>query len=161
MKPMTTETRLVIDLGALHVRSHGPAIAGVWLESGGSEFPMARWTDFVVVVLRWWVVAVLRLLRNNTGTERVPFMEGPYAVEASRTQSGKLQFRMFAGPSGGREVAVGEADIRRFVSELAIQSERLLDECRLREWWSLDAAVLKSHLEELDREIRRFSIISP
>ena len=80
-------------------------------------------------------------------------MDGPYAVEVSKAQSGKLKFRMFAGPRGGREVAVGEADIKRFVSELATQSQKLLDECRLREWWSPDSDDLASHLHDLDREL--------
>jgi len=92
-------------------------------------------------------------LGNNSGRERVQFMDGPYAVEVSKAQSGKLQLRMFAGPSGGREVAVGEADIKRFVSELATQSRKLLDECRLREWWSPDAEALAAHSHDLDREL--------
>ena len=150
---MTIETHLVTELGMLNVRPQGPAIGGIWLVTGASEFPRAGWNDFVVVVLGWWSASILRLLGNNTGRERVHFMEGPYAVEVSKAQPGKLQLRMFAGASGGREVAVGEADIKRFVSELATQSRELLDECRLREWWSPDAEALASHLHDLDREL--------
>jgi hypothetical protein len=116
---MTTETHLVIDLGMLSVRPEGSAIGGIWLVTGFDEFPRCRWYDFVVVVLSWWSAAILRLLRNNSKVEHVPFMEGPYAVEVSKAQSGKLQLRMFAGPSGGREVAEGEADIKRFASVLS------------------------------------------
>ena len=150
---MTTEAHLVTELGMLNVRAQGPAIAGIWLVTGGSEFPRAGWNDFVVVVLGWWSSAILRLLENNSGMERVYFMDGPYSVEVSKAQSGRLQLRMFAGPSGGREVAVGEADIKRFVSELASQSRKLLDKCRLREWWSPDAEALASQLHDLDREL--------
>jgi hypothetical protein len=150
MVAMTGETRLVIELGRLNVRTQGPAIAGIWLETGGFEFPMVGWSD---VVLGWWSAAILRLMRNNSATERVHFMDGPYAVGVSKTQSGKLQLRMFAGPGGGRAVAVGEADVRGFVSDLVTQSRKLLDECRLREWWSLDAEALASHLQDLDREL--------
>ena len=146
-------TDLVIDLGTLHVCANGPATAGIWLVTNNSEFPRAGWNDFIVVVLGWWSAAILRLLRNNSRTERVRFMDGPYAVEVSKEQSGKLQLRIFAGSSGGREVAVGEADIKRFVSELATQSRKLLDECRLREWWSPDAEALASHLRDLVREL--------
>jgi hypothetical protein len=63
---------------------------------------------------------------------------------------------MFAGFGGGREVAVGEADVRRFVGELTAHSRKLLAECRLREWWSADAEALASHLQELDREFAGF-----
>ena len=74
---MTTETHLVTELGMLNVRAQGPAIAGIWLVTGGAEFPRAGWNDFVVVVLGWWSSAILRLLENNSGMERVHFMDGP------------------------------------------------------------------------------------
>lgn len=114
---------------------------------------MVGWNDFVVVVLGWWVAAVLRLSQNDSASERIHFMDGPYAVEISRMPSGRFQFRMFAGPNGGREVAVGEAEVRQFISELSAQSRKLLDQCRLRGWWSLDAEVLKSRLQIMDREL--------
>jgi hypothetical protein len=85
--------------------------------------------------------------------EHLQFMEGPYAVEVSKAQSGKLQLRMFAGPSAGREVAIGEADVKRFVSELTTQSRKLLDECRRLGGWSRDAEALASHMHDLDREL--------
>jgi hypothetical protein len=150
---MTNETHLITELGVLNVRAQGPATAGIWLVIGGCEFPSAGWNDFVVVVLGWWSDAILRLLKNNSGRERVHFMDGPYSVEISKTQSQTLHLRMFAGPSGGREVAEGEADIKRFVSELAAQSRQLLDECRRREWWSPAAETLASHLHDLNREL--------
>ncbi len=150
---MTTETHLVTELGNLNVRPQGPATAGIWLTSNGSHFPMTGWNDFIVVVLGWWVAAVLRLLQNDSASERIHFMDGPYAVEISRMSSGRFQLRMFAGPNGGREVAVGEAKAREFISELSIQSRKLLDECRLQGWWSPDADELKSRLQGMDHEL--------
>ncbi|MBV9266672.1 MAG: hypothetical protein JO061_10940 [Acidobacteriaceae bacterium] len=150
---MTTETHLVTELGKLNLRPQGPATAGIWLTSNGSHFPMIGWNDFVVVVLGWSVAAVLRLLQNDSASERIHFMDGPYAVEISRVPSGRFQLRMFAGPNGGREVAKGEAQVRQFIDELSTQSRRLLDECRLRGWWSPDAEELESHLQKLNREL--------
>ena len=146
-------THLVTELGKLNVRLQGPATAGIWLATNDSQFPMAGWNDFVVVILSWWAAAILRLLRNESGVEWVHFMDGPYAVEVSKAHPGKLQLRMFAGPSGGREVAVGVAGVGQFIGELFTQSRRLLDECRLRGWWSLDAEELASRLQDLERQI--------
>jgi len=134
----------VTELGALNVRPQGPATAGIWLTMNGSHFPMIGWNDFVVVVLGWWMAAIVRLLQNESVIERIDFMHGPYAVEISRMKSGRFQLRTFAGPDGGHEVAVGEAAVKAFVSELSIQSQKLLDECRLRGWWSPNAEDLKS-----------------
>lgn len=147
------ETHLITELGMLNVRAQGPAIAGIWLITDDLEFPISGWNDFVVVLLGWWSAAILRLLRHASERERVPFMDGPYAVEVSNDQPGRLRLRMFAGPGGGREVAMGEADIRRFATELSTQSRKLLNECRLREWWSADAEALAAQIEELDCEL--------
>ncbi len=150
---MATETHLVTELERLNVRAQGPATAGIWLATDDSEFPMIGWSDFIVVVLGWWAAAILRLLRNDSGRERVHFMDGPYAVEISRSATGRLCLRMFAGPSGGCEVATGEADLERFVSELSSQSRKLLCECKSQGWWSNDADELTLHLKNLDREL--------
>lgn len=147
---MTKDIHLVVDLERFNVRPQGPAIAGIWFVSADIQFPMVGWLDFVVVVLRWIAEAMLGLLRNNVEMQRVHFMDGPYAVAVARTQSGRVQFWMFAGPSGGRVVAEGEADVRSFVDELVGQSRRLLEACRLRDWWSVDAEALASDLQALD-----------
>jgi hypothetical protein len=149
---MTDETHLVTDVEVLSVRHQGPAIAGIWLAIGNSPFPMAGWTDFVVVVLSWWAAALVRLLRNQSQRERVYFMDGPYSVELSKSQSERLHFRMFAGAGGGREVAAAEVELNGFVNEVVHQSRRILDECKLRDWWSHDAETLESHLNVLMRE---------
>lgn len=150
---MPAETHLVLDLGMLKVRPQGPAIAGMWFLTGHAEFPMAGWSDFVVVVLGWWLAAILRLMHNESRSERVNFMDGPYAIEVCKAQHGKLRLTMFAGPSGGREVAVGEADGKHFMSDLVTQARKVLNECKLRDWWSSDAEALESHLETLEYEI--------
>lgn len=150
---MIDETHLVAELGTLELRTRGPALAGVWLVTGGIEFPMAGWSDFIVVVLGWWSGAILRLMRNSSEKELVHFMDGPYAVEISKVRHGALHLRMFAGPSEGREVGVGEADLKRFVSHLAAESRQLLEECKSRGWWSTDAEALASHLKDLDDEL--------
>ena len=110
-------------------------------------------SDIIVVILGWWAAAVLRLLRNSNGSERVHFMDGPYAIEISKSELGRLHLRMFAGPGGGREVATGEADVTRFATELSGQSRKLLNECKARGWWSADADELTLQLQSLDREL--------
>ena len=150
---MPSETHLVTELGTMKARAKGPATAGIWLATGECQFPRTGWNDFVVVILGWWSAAILRLLTNKGGRERVHFMEGPYAVEVYEAPSGKLQLRMFAGPGGGAEVAAGEADKNRFVTELTVASKEVLDECRLRGWWSPDAEKLALDLQHLDCKI--------
>ena len=42
------------------------------------------WSDFVVVILGWWIPA----LRSNDRSCRLQFMDGPYSLRISRTSGG-------------------------------------------------------------------------
>jgi hypothetical protein len=152
---MNDEIQLITQLKTIKFRTAGPAIGGIWLATTGLAFPMEGWNDFIVVVMGWWLASILRLLRASSASEIVHFMDGPYAVEISEEHSGVLRFRLFVGPKGGREVAFGEADLRRFARDLASQALHLLEECRSQKWWSPDAAAVAHHLQDLDRELKK------
>lgn len=149
-KAMPHETRLVIALDTLRFGALGQATAGLWLETEDSQFPAPEWDESIVIALGWWSAALLSLTKDPSRTERVRFMEGPYAVELSRPAPGELHLRMIAH---GREVAAGVANFRRFVADLTPPSRRLLHECRTRDRWSPAAEALSLSLEELRREL--------
>ncbi|AUX33572.1 MULTISPECIES: hypothetical protein [Sorangium] len=54
----------------------GVVWAGLCLDFGDRAFPDPRWSDFVVVVLTWWLNALMILLRGNSQRQEVMFMEG-------------------------------------------------------------------------------------
>lgn len=139
------------DADSVEARVAGPATGNVWLTIGGHAFPAHRWNDFIVVVLSWWVVAVLRLLRKTSERELVHFMDGPYAVEIFNMPGGVLRFRALEGAQRNHERAVGEASVAGFVAELMARSYEVLDACRQRNWWSPDADKLQTYLKELEQ----------
>ncbi|MGA7411101.1 MAG: hypothetical protein WBW33_11485, partial [Bryobacteraceae bacterium] len=145
-----TETSLNVDSGTLEVRPHGPAIAGIWLITEGGGFPSAGWSDFVVVILGWWANALLTTIHSNgVRRVRVPFMDGPYAVDVAMS-SGMLHFTLI---SRDREVGTGDAALNSFLSALILTITQVLHACRSLEWWSADADTLESLLGDLKREI--------
>jgi hypothetical protein len=144
-----TETFLIVDVEALKVRPRGPATAGIWLITETGAFPAAGWDDFVVVILGRWARALLTTIRSNGVRGRVPFMEGPHAVDVG-ISSGSFTFRLI---SRDREVGTGEAAPEPFVRELISQSRKILHTCRSQGWWSADADTLESLLGDLERAI--------
>lgn len=150
-----SELSVLVEIASLRVRSNGPATANIWFVINGREFPRGRWNDFVVVVLGWWVVGLLNLLRDTSTHETMRFMDGPYAVEVSKTSSGLLQFRAVEGASRNIEVAIGEGAAHSFVLELISQSREVLDACRRVSWWSSDAEILESSVNALEKESSR------
>lgn len=149
---MDTTTILIVETETFIARQVGPVTANIWINVNGSEFPKHGWNDFVVVLLGWWATALLRLIHNVTGQETVYFMDGPYAVEIVKVASGTLQFRMLEGPDRKREVSVGEGEVKILITDLTSQSRKILDLCRLHDWWSADAETLETKLVELEHE---------
>jgi hypothetical protein len=149
---MGTDTLLIADVGTLEVRPGGPAIAGIWMVTENGAFPQAGWSDFVVVILGWWAAALLKTIRRKGAWERVHFMDGPYAVDFT-VSSEMLHFRLM---SRDREVGTSSAALNPFVGEVTSQSRKVLQACRLREWWSADADTLESLIGELEREMELF-----
>jgi len=150
-----TQSSIVVEVNSVRARPGGPATANIWLIVDGYEFPTPRWNDFVVVVLGWWVATLLVLLRNTSTRETVNFMDGPYAVEVSKTLSGMLKFRALEGSGRTREVATGEEPAMPFILGLLSQSHEILEECKRQGWWSKDAETLESSLEALEQESGR------
>lgn len=61
------------------------SITGVlFLDFEGFCFPSEGWTDFVVVMARWWMEAVGRIERGDAEQVELTFMDGPYWVELVR-----------------------------------------------------------------------------
>jgi len=148
---VTPQTVLFVDSSTLLVRQSGPAIAVIYIVTGEDTFPGLGWDDFAVVILGWWAGALCRIIGRESKTELVRFMDGPYAVEVSMPEPEILNFRMFARDV---EVGTGVAEAELFVANVIAQSQKLLDECRLKGGWSSDADHLASELITLKQEAR-------
>jgi hypothetical protein len=143
---------LIVEPNSVKTRKGGPATGNIWLEINGAGFPKQHWNDFVVVLLGWWVNALLRLIHGARASQEVHFMEGPYAVELTKAASGTLQLRAFECATPTKEIAAGEVAIGPFITGLIAQSRELLDVCRELAWWSKDADELESSLNHLEKK---------
>ena len=64
--------------------AEGTTDAIICLNIDGTAFPDGEWTDFPVVVLNWWITAVLEASRKENGDFKLLFMDGPYAVNCHK-----------------------------------------------------------------------------
>lgn len=140
---------LELDLAKARVSKAGLVSAGLHLCLNNLLFPHAEWTDFTVVVLDWWVVAALRLLRGEQQAVEVRFMEGPFLVtiDARSEQTWSLKL-----VEAGRQADVkAEATIEALplIRSILSASDAVLSLCRERRWWSSDAETLARSLAQL------------
>ena len=140
---------LELDLAKARVSKAGLVSAGLHLCLNNLLFPHAEWTDFTVVVLDWWVIAALRLLRGEQQAVEVRFMEGPFLVtiEAQSERTWRLKLV----EAGHRAAVKAEATVeaRPLIRSILDASNAVLTLCRERRWWSSDAETLVYSLGQL------------
>jgi hypothetical protein len=98
------EARLVVDPASIVFRRRGPATGDISLTMADTVFPAMGWNDYALVILDAWLGAVLRTVRRTSNTERVHFMEGPYAVDMTRVDTTSVRIHAVERPNHSRAV---------------------------------------------------------
>lgn len=134
------EARVNVDPRSIRPRPSGPATGEIWVRMGSTDFPVHRWNDFVVVILRAFVVAAARLIAGAPEA-RVHFMDGPHAVDLSR---GPDSWNVRLVDTGTREVVREEARVPAapLVESALAAADAVLSAHRQGGFWSSDADAL-------------------
>ena len=150
--PMEARTDFVIRVqpDSLTRSEHGSICGQIWCEAGTLTFLESHWYDFPIVVVSWWLGAVVGLVDGRTRNADVNFMDGPYVVHlvAERRDSWQGQFLERAV---GRTKMMQQFDFfpNPFVSSLLTCSGELLHECLAKGWQSTDVDSVVSKRERL------------
>lgn len=150
-----TTARLVVDLSSVSFRPLRPATGNISLLLGGVVFPTDSWNDFVIVVVEAWLTALVRLARHTSASERVHFMEGPYAVDITRLPTGEFRLRAFERPS--TDYALIEVSASMLVEDAIAVADAILRMCRTTPDRSADVDKLELALLVLRKEAPRIT----
>jgi hypothetical protein len=74
---------------SLQISGHGAVTGVLYFVIDGRSFPDESWNDFVVVILSWWCLALLRLVSRPSVAEQLRFMDGPFAVQVELSDDGR------------------------------------------------------------------------
>ena len=150
-----TNVRLAVDASSISPRTSGPATGDIVLMLGSVAFPVAGWNDFVVVILEAWLNALLRLVRETSETERVHFMEGPYAVDLMHLDSGAIRIRAIERPN--RQHAVADVPLLSLVENAVAMTDDVLAVCRKKAHRTTDVDRLEAVTAALRREVPKLT----
>jgi hypothetical protein len=150
--PMETRTDFVIRVkpDSLTRSGHGSICGQIWCEVGTLAFPEPHWYDFPIVVVSWWLGAVVGLFDGETRNADVNFMDGPYVVHLVANLRDSWQGQ-FLKRVVGRTKVIHQFDFfpNPLLSSLLTCSGDLLDECSARGWESTDVDSVMSNRERL------------
>lgn len=106
-------------------------------------FPAEDWDDFPVVILSWWLEALLSIEGGQRGKVLCQFMDGPYWFEIDRVKGNKVDMRFFSDRVQRRENvfnAVFEFDTVATATMSA--ASKTIEVCQQHGWASSDLDAL-------------------
>ncbi|MCP5348374.1 MAG: hypothetical protein H7A04_16095 [Pseudomonadales bacterium] len=135
-----------IDCSTLERSRTGTITGELAVRVEGEWFPERQWNDFPVVVLEWWLAALLDLRAADSVDLR--FMDGPFLVRLSPQH--QSMFRLEGVEDGQiRRVNVATEVSIRQVYDSIIRAAQLVDKaCTERGWSSDDVRRLQSTLHK-------------
>jgi len=120
-------------------RSSGSITGHIWITIGDWGFPSQGWDDFPVVILSWWIEALLSLSAGENDRARFSFMDGPYFFEIAAPVGDVCSVSFYRNGQTGsellREQSCQFGDIRKAVLSAA---RTTIDACQEKKWVSTD-----------------------
>jgi hypothetical protein len=134
---------VVTDVSSLHPSEMGNITGQVFLRGPAGDFPESRWSDFPVVILRWWIEGLTAVVAGKNRSFQGMFMDGPFAfvVQRDADTAGRI-----AWGQTGKETSLGIVDLTALLRSAVTAGRQVADACRSRQWHSRD-------LDNLERAI--------
>lgn len=138
------KTQLIVFEPDTFERSDNGTITGViYFDFGDFQFPEIRWNDFVVVIVGWWIEAMLRLSNGLTRIEDLKFMDGPLKVRITTNGNRSCTVECIDNGRGSVVEYSKTSSIDELLSAAMHTGSLLLGVCEANNWCSEDLNLLK------------------
>lgn len=120
-----------IDPNRCRRGTRGHVTGPLFVDINGYAFPHSTWDDFVVIVMGWWLSAVLPDAHRYAANVRLQFMDGSYHIEICDSTSEHV-LKCF---SNDRLVRTETRFSMNSLRDSCLESARLLvRHCQSRNW---------------------------
>lgn len=139
---------LVVQEDEFFTRSkHGTIWGTVYFQIGENEFfPSQGWTDLVAAFVGAWAEGLVRVAQGISKQERVPFFDGPFAVDISIRQKGFVDLSFVRDEKSTLSRTV---EIKHLLAHGHSIARELLSLCQRRQWSNRDTETLARILEQM------------
>jgi hypothetical protein len=121
--------RISFDPSTLHQGRLGSITGVVYFEFGPErQFPSLGWSDFVVVLASWWMVA-LKEITKGTSEIKLYFMDGPYWITVV-SQEHELLLRCTEDNRGAGVVYEFRVEPGDLTGEIFAFARKVSDACK-------------------------------
>ena len=139
---------LVVHDDEFFTRSKHEAIWGtVYFQIGDHQFfPGQGWTDLVVAFVGVWIEGLIRVADGSSTEERIPFFDGPFAVDVSAAQKGFVDLSFLRDE---KLVISKKVETRHLLAHGRSVARDLLSLCQQRGWSNKDSENLARLVESM------------
>lgn len=150
------EFRIDVVLESLSKQSDQAVTGLIAIRTPEIVFPDRGWSDFVVVVLSWWLREVTALMSGSTPMAKCAFMDGPYEFQLAIHSRDRWRLALLRRTASNQELS-GETLVAptTVVAELAKTANAVLRKCQENSWEDEDLKLLSVRFKELQSK-RRF-----
>lgn len=117
----------------------------VFFDFGVFQFPEREWNDAVVVIVDWWLTALISLVEGRTEEAELRFMEGPFWLSVRREADGACQIQCIDGSHAQVQFQCRTSAVQLLRATLMIAT-RLHRICCDKGWRSVDVEALENHV---------------
>jgi hypothetical protein len=124
-------------------RSQRGSVTGlICLDFGNRQFPNAKWSDFVVVVLGWWLDAIEKAEDSIV----LRFMDGPYLLRGHHTDGENFSFDCIEDRRTERVLSTFLVRLPNLRAEIEKAACEVLAVCNEQGWASSDIDRLRQSI---------------
>lgn len=141
-----SKIRIITD--DLLERSQYGTIAGIfYVEINGLCFPEQDWSDFPVILLKWWIESLYRLKYEKS--VELAFMDGPYYINATKISDEIVEVTGFERKEKDVPVFIEQILIRQLQQTIYRNANKVY-QAAVNYGWQLDVNVdeLKSSMNK-------------
>ena len=114
-------------------------------------FPESVWNDFVVVILAWWIEALLDLIKlNSSALREFDFMDGPYLVRGKKIEDDIINLDFVKKRGGEKTLFSARCSIKQFKNSLLLASRRVIEIIEREKWDSQETKLLRDLTNRLN-----------
>lgn len=124
---------------------HGLITGIVFFDFGAFQFPEREWNDSVVVIVDWWLTALISLVEGRTGEVELRFMEGAFWLSVRREVGDECEIQCIEGSHARVQFQCQTSAVKLLRSTLMIAA-RLQRICYDKGWRSVDVDALEKHV---------------
>ncbi len=140
--------RIVFEPSTLNQGSNrSRSVTGViYFDFAGAYFPGEQWSDFPVVITKWWLDALEKLQRGFDSEVKLYFMDGPYWLTLTRQDGDDVQIRCIEDRKGAGVVHEELISLQDFSKQVRKLARQVASACQRYRFESSDVDELRKYL---------------